>query len=67
MQAIKDATGSPSDGLDLDDDLASWGGWMLGYVLMCTWMSCWKLGSMVRINGLFHLLINVVCWGEITH
>ena len=21
-------------------------------------MSCWKLGSMVRINGLFHLLTN---------
>ena len=26
-------------------------------------MSRWKLGSMVRINGLFHLLINGVCWG----
>ena len=24
----------------------------------CTWMCRWKLGSMVRINGLFHLLIN---------
>ncbi len=24
------------------------------------WMSRWKLGSMVRINGLFHLLINGV-------
>ena len=23
-----------------------------------TWMSRWKLGSRVRINGLFHLLIN---------
>ena len=23
-----------------------------------TWMFRWKLGSMVRINGLFHLLIN---------
>ena len=28
-----------------------------------TRMSCWKLGSMVRINGLFHLLINGVYWG----
>ena len=28
-----------------------------------TWMSRWKLGSMVRINGLFHLLINGVFWG----
>ena len=28
-----------------------------------TWMSRWKLGSMVRINGLFHLLINGVYWG----
>ena len=28
-----------------------------------SWMSRWKLGSMVRINGLFHLLINgVFCW-----
>ena len=26
-------------------------------------MSRWKLGSMVRINGLFHLLINGVYWG----
>ena len=26
-----------------------------------------KLGSMVRISGLFHLLINGVYWGEITH
>ena len=26
-------------------------------------MSRWKLGSMVRINGLFHLLINEVYWG----
>ena len=26
-----------------------------------------KLGSMVRINGLFHLLINGIYWGEITH
>ena len=26
-----------------------------------------KIGSMVRINGLFHLLINGVYWGEITH
>ena len=34
-----------------------------------TWMSGWKLGSMVRINGLFHLLIiNGVYWGlYITH
>ena len=28
-----------------------------------TWMSCWKSGSMVRINGVFHLLINGVYWG----
>ena len=28
-----------------------------------TWMSRWKLGSMVRINGLFHLLINGLYWG----
>ena len=28
-----------------------------------TWMSRWKLGSIVRINGLFHLLINGVYWG----
>ena len=28
-----------------------------------TWMSRWKLGSMVRINGLFHLLIKGVYWG----
>ena len=28
-----------------------------------TWMSRWKLGSMVRINGLFHLLINGIYWG----
>ena len=27
------------------------------------WMSRWKLGSMVRINGLFHLPINRVYWG----
>ena len=26
-------------------------------------MSRWKLGSMVRVNGLFHLLINGVYWG----
>ena len=26
-------------------------------------MSRWKLGSMVRTNGLFHLLINGVYWG----
>ena len=26
-------------------------------------MSRWKLGSMVRINGLFHLLINGIYWG----
>ena len=26
-------------------------------------MSRWKLGSMVRINGLVHLLINGVYWG----
>ena len=26
-----------------------------------------KLGSMVRINGLFHLLINGIYWDEITH
>ena len=26
-----------------------------------------KLGSMVRINGLFHLLLAGVYWGEITH
>ena len=26
-----------------------------------------KLGSMVRINGIFHLLINEIYWGEITH
>ena len=25
------------------------------------------LGSMVRINGLFHLLVNGVYWGEIAH
>ena len=23
----------------------------------------WKLGSMVRINGLFDLLVNGICWG----
>ena len=28
-----------------------------------TWMSRWKLGSKVRINGLFHQLINGVYWG----
>ena len=28
-----------------------------------TWMSRWKLGSMARINGLLHLLINGVYWG----
>ena len=32
-----------------------------------TWMLHWKLGSMVRINGLFRLLINVVLRGVITH
>ena len=32
-----------------------------------TWMSRWKLGSMVRINGLVHLLINGVNIGVITH
>ena len=32
-----------------------------------TWMSGWKLGSMGRINGLFHLLINRVFLGVITH
>ena len=26
-------------------------------------MSRWKLGSMVRINGLFHLLVDGVYWG----
>ena len=26
-------------------------------------MSRWKFGSMVRISGLFHLLINGVYWG----
>ena len=26
-----------------------------------------KIGSMVRINGLSHLLINGIYWGEITH
>ena len=31
--------------------------------LISAWMSRWKLGSMVRINGLFHLLINGVYWG----
>ena len=31
------------------------------------WMSRWKLGSMVKINGLFHLLINGVLLGVITH
>ena len=31
------------------DGRSSWG-W--------PWMSRWKLGSMVRINGLFHLLVN---------
>ena len=30
-----------------------------------TWMSTWKLGSMVRINGLFHLLINWVFLGVV--
>ena len=30
---------------------------------LSTWMSRWKLGSMVRINVLFHLLINGVYWG----
>ena len=38
------------------------------FLLMCdghpsTWMSRWKLGSMVRINGLFHPLINGVFLG----
>jgi len=29
-----------------------------------TWMPHWGLlGSMVRINGLFHLLINGIYWG----
>ena len=28
-----------------------------------TRVSCWKLGSMVRINGLYHLLIDGVYWG----
>ena len=28
-----------------------------------TWMSRWKLGSMVRISGLFHLPINGIDWG----
>ena len=27
-------------------------------------MSRWKLGSMVRINGLFHLLINGIYWDD---
>ena len=38
---------------------------------LATWMSCWKLGSMVRINGLFHLLITYLymeyCLGFLTH
>ena len=34
---------------------------------VAAWMSRWKLGSMVRINGLFHLLINGVFLGVITH
>ena len=32
-------------------------------IKLTTWMFRWKLGSMVRINGLFHLLINEVYWG----
>ena len=28
-----------------------------------TWISRWKLGSMVGISGLFHLLVNGVYWG----
>ena len=28
-----------------------------------TWISRWKLGSMVSLNGLFHLLINGIYWG----
>ena len=34
---------------------------------VAAWMSRWKSGSMVRINGLFHLLINGVFLGVITH
>ena len=30
--------------------------------MMTTWMSRWKLGSMDRISGLFHLPINGVYW-----
>ena len=36
------------------------------YVKPPTWMSRWKLGSMVRINGLFYLLLNGVFLGVIT-
>ena len=32
-----------------------------------TWMSRWKLGSIVRVIWLFHLHINGVYWGETTH
>ena len=35
--------------------------WMTDMII--AWMSRWNLGSMVRINGLFHLLINGVYWG----
>ena len=47
-------------------------GWFHSQVVRCkcsnvwvatTRMSRWKLGSMVRINGLFHLRINGVYWG----
>ena len=30
-------------------------------------MSCWKLGSMVRINGLFHLYLSMGYIGVISH
>ena len=46
----------------------------LGIIVICpdiwmprkwapTWMSRWKLGSMVRIKGLFHLVINGIYLG----
>ena len=47
-------------------------GWKFQKCLSChqlehTWMSRWKLGSMLRINGLFHLLIYGVYWSFAPH
>ena len=49
-------------GSDLDGEAAPQNSEFNGIRLM----SRWKLGSMVRINGLFHLLINGVFLGVIT-